>query len=46
MTKEMFFVSPSNNFIKENAIGNIGLRFQVNEYPRDSKELLKDAPYY
>ena len=49
MTKEMFFVSPSNNFIKENAIGNIGLRFQVNEYP-DSKELLKDllciAPDY
>ena len=41
MTKEMFFVSPSNNFIKENAIGNIGLRFQVNEYPHDSKELLK-----
>ncbi len=50
MTKEMFFVSPSNNFIKENAIGNIGLRFQVNEYPHDSKELLKDllciAPDY
>ncbi len=50
MTKGMFFVSPSNDFIRNNMIGNVGLRFQVNEYPSEKKEILKDllciAPKY